>query len=58
MINKDYRITVTIKNNIVYKKREALSLTQSQIADAIGISVNVYQQIESLSPYCLRKNGA
>jgi DNA-binding XRE family transcriptional regulator len=45
---KGYRVIITVKNNILLKRREALGFTQVQMAEAIGINTESYQSMEGL----------
>jgi RNA polymerase sigma factor (sigma-70 family) len=47
-ISKEVRVLVRIKNNRMLERREALGLTQSEMAEVIGMSKVYYADLENL----------
>jgi len=45
---KSIEATLLLRNNLIKKRRLEAGLTQVQMAEAIGIRVNVYQKAEQL----------
>lgn len=48
MANDELCVTVTLRNNLLLARRQALGMSQKAVANAIGIDVNRYCGLESM----------
>ncbi|MFN9978170.1 MAG: hypothetical protein ACK58T_50520, partial [Phycisphaerae bacterium] len=55
--SKDFRLVLKVKNNNLLSRREAFGITQAKMAEAIGIPLQRYIDLESLNASSLDKDG-
>ena len=54
---KELEMTVQLRNNRLKKRRKELNMSQKQIADAIGISLQLYGALETIRDAPRNKDG-
>ncbi len=45
---KELELTLRVRNNRLKERRDALGMTQAELADAAGVSLSAYQELEGL----------
>lgn len=54
---KEFRVRVSVSNNLLKERREELGFTQKQIGEALGIAQTAYGAYECLRAHPLKPNG-